>query len=94
MAQQTGNLNCAKERLKALLATSSPKEGWDILWKEQITPWDAKAFGSAPALVALAQEEGALPLGKALVPGCGSVCVPSFPSRICILGAENEGRRS
>lgn len=42
---------------------------WQEAWAEGRTPWDAGA--SAPTLVRLA-EAGALPRGRALVPGCGS----------------------
>ena len=40
---------------------------WEERWQEGDTPWDAG--GPSPAIVAVADS---LPLGRALVPGCGS----------------------
>ena len=40
---------------------------WEERWRECNTPWDAG--GPSPALIAVADS---LPIGRALVPGCGS----------------------
>lgn len=47
------------------------QQGWDVLWKQQITPWD---LGSpTPALVDLIQDTNYVPrMGDVLVPGCGN----------------------
>jgi hypothetical protein len=42
--------------------------GWEDSWRQSVTPWDAGV--PAPSLVRLVQE-GALPRGRALVPGVG-----------------------
>ncbi len=42
---------------------------WRQAWKEGVTPWDAGR--SPPALVSLL-EQGAVPPGRILVPGCGT----------------------
>jgi SAM-dependent methyltransferase len=42
---------------------------WREAWQEQNTPWDA---GSAVPELEMLVEEGALPEGRALIPGCGS----------------------
>ncbi|EAU90061.1 thiol methyltransferase 1 [Coprinopsis cinerea okayama7 len=48
------------------------RHSWDLLWKENITPWDA---GDAqPSLIELIEESGLdfARKGRALVPGCGT----------------------
>lgn len=42
---------------------------WIEAWKEERTPWDA---GASPPILEYLVEQGALPGGVALVPGCGS----------------------
>ena len=46
--------------------------GWEGLWRAKMTPWDTKGT-PCPALVALlaSPQEPPLPVGEALVPGCG-----------------------
>jgi len=47
---------------------SQGEKGWEILWGEQKTPWNAGQ--SAPSLVE-AMKQGKIPEGRVLVPGCG-----------------------
>ncbi|XP_055820066.1 uncharacterized protein LOC129888994 isoform X4 [Solanum dulcamara] len=56
------------DKLQQLLH-SDPSGGWDKCWEKGVTPWDLGQ--TAPILVHLHQT-GALPKGRALVPGCGS----------------------
>ncbi|CAA7396606.1 unnamed protein product [Spirodela intermedia] len=43
--------------------------GWERCWEEGLTPWD---LGKPTPLIAHLVQTGDLPLGRALVPGCGS----------------------
>ena len=48
--------------------------GWEGLWRAKMTPWDTKG-APCPALCALLASRSLLPplpVGEALVPGCGS----------------------
>ncbi|KAG8718121.1 hypothetical protein FRC08_005894 [Ceratobasidium sp. 394] len=61
-------------RMRALLAQGQGGTGWDVVWKEGATPWDAGM--SQPALrqvfeTSIASDLGIPKSGKALVPGCG-----------------------
>jgi hypothetical protein len=58
----------AQDTIAEILQNRSQKDGWDELWKQNVTPWDAGM--SSPALVDLVNR-GVLPHGLALVPGCG-----------------------
>ncbi|MGM0558654.1 MAG: methyltransferase domain-containing protein [Myxococcota bacterium] len=42
---------------------------WEEAWREQRTPWDA---GASPPILEKLVQEGEIPNGRALVPGCGS----------------------
>lgn len=44
--------------------------GWEKCWEEEITPWD---LGRATPLILHLVDSSSLPLGRALVPGCGGV---------------------
>ena len=46
----------------------SGSAGWELSWRQSVTPWDAGV--PAPSLVRLVKD-GALPTGRALVPGVG-----------------------
>ncbi|KAL3688409.1 hypothetical protein R1sor_014718 [Riccia sorocarpa] len=48
---------------------SSGQNGWDECWKEGVTPWDV---GSVTPILQHMVEQGKVPEGRALVPGCGS----------------------
>ncbi|KAL2630498.1 hypothetical protein R1flu_015184 [Riccia fluitans] len=43
--------------------------GWDECWKEGVTPWD---MGSVTPIIQHIVEQGQVPEGRILVPGCGS----------------------
>ncbi|KZV43668.1 putative thiol methyltransferase 2 [Dorcoceras hygrometricum] len=49
---------------------SDSNSGWDRCWEEGLTPWDLG--GPTPVLLHL-HNTSALPKGRALVPGCGSL---------------------
>ncbi|KAK2993773.1 hypothetical protein RJ640_018063 [Escallonia rubra] len=51
------------------IVNSDSTGGWEKSWREGVTPWDLGQ--PTPVLVHL-HETGALPKGRALVPGCGS----------------------
>ncbi|KAG6388383.1 hypothetical protein SASPL_149808 [Salvia splendens] len=51
------------------LEKSSSTNRWDKCWEEGLTPWDLG--GPTPILVHL-HSTRSLPMGRALVPGCGS----------------------
>lgn len=44
--------------------------GWEKCWEQGLTPWD---LGQATPIVVHLHQSGALPKGRALVPGCGTV---------------------
>ncbi|KAL3506951.1 hypothetical protein ACH5RR_032333 [Cinchona calisaya] len=48
---------------------SDSTDGWQRCWEQGVTPWDLGQ--PTPALVHL-HKTGALPKGRALIPGCGS----------------------
>ena len=53
--------------LQQIIADGGPN-GWELSWQKGVTPWDAGV--PAPSLVRLVAD-GALPVGRALVPGVG-----------------------
>ncbi|KAG6552760.1 hypothetical protein Mapa_005708 [Marchantia paleacea] len=55
-------------RLREIIAASSGNR-WDECWKEGVTPWDV---GGVTPIIQHLVEQGQLPQGRALVPGCGS----------------------
>lgn len=44
--------------------------GWEKSWEDGIIPWD---LGLATPIIVHLHQSGALPKGRALVPGCGTV---------------------
>ncbi|XP_031273108.1 probable thiol methyltransferase 2 [Pistacia vera] len=49
--------------------SSSDTSGWEKCWEEGATPWD---LGKPTPVVVHLRQLGALPKGRALVPGCGT----------------------
>ncbi|XP_057956880.1 thiocyanate methyltransferase 1-like isoform X2 [Malania oleifera] len=49
---------------------STGSGGWEKCWEEGLTPWD---LGCPTPIVTHLNQIGALPMGRVLVPGCGSV---------------------
>lgn len=56
-------------RLREILGDSTATNNWDNTWKEGVTPWD---IGSVTPVLQDLIDDGKLPQGRALVPGCGS----------------------
>ncbi|GKU92309.1 hypothetical protein SLEP1_g6054 [Rubroshorea leprosula] len=52
------------------LVNSDSSGGWEKSWEEGATPWD---LGQPTPVMVHLHQTGALPKGRALVPGCGSV---------------------
>lgn len=46
-------------------------DGWEKSWEQRLTPWD---LGQPTPVILHLLQTGALPKGRALIPGCGSVC--------------------
>ena len=44
--------------------------GWEKSWEQGVTPWD---LGQPTPIILHLHQTGALPKGRALVPGCGTV---------------------
>ncbi|XP_021889201.1 probable thiol methyltransferase 2 isoform X2 [Carica papaya] len=51
------------------LTNADPSGGWEKSWELGLTPWD---LGQPTPVVLHLQQGGALPNGRALVPGCGT----------------------
>ncbi|XP_016471121.1 putative thiol methyltransferase 2 isoform X1 [Nicotiana tabacum] len=51
------------------LVHSDPSGGWEKCWEKGLTPWD---LGQPTPILVDLHQRGALPKGRALVPGCGS----------------------
>ncbi|GFS38681.1 S-adenosyl-L-methionine-dependent methyltransferases superfamily protein [Actinidia rufa] len=51
------------------LVRSDSSDGWDKCWEQGLTPWD---LGQPTPVMVHLHQTGALPKGRALVPGCGS----------------------
>ncbi|KAL5997932.1 hypothetical protein ACLOJK_008866 [Asimina triloba] len=56
-------------KLQQTLESSYDTDGWEKSWEQGLTPWDLG--GPTPVILDLLKT-GALPKGRALVPGCGS----------------------
>ncbi|OWM84793.1 probable thiol methyltransferase 2 [Punica granatum] len=56
------------DRVQQLLR-SDPAGGWEKCWEEGVTPWD---LGKPTPIIEHLHRIGALPKGRALVPGCGT----------------------
>ncbi|XP_016471122.1 putative thiol methyltransferase 2 isoform X2 [Nicotiana tabacum] len=52
------------------LVHSDPSGGWEKCWEKGLTPWD---LGQPTPILVDLHQRGALPKGRALVPGCGSL---------------------
>lgn len=55
--------------------------GWQDSWEQGVTPWD---LGRPTPVILHLHQTGALPKGRALVPGCGSVSFISFLQNITL----------
>ncbi|XP_039157401.1 probable thiol methyltransferase 2 isoform X2 [Eucalyptus grandis] len=51
------------------LIHSFPEDGWEKCWEQGLTPWD---LGKPTPILQQLHQMGALPKGRALVPGCGT----------------------
>ncbi|KAL9432117.1 hypothetical protein AB3S75_027186 [Citrus x aurantiifolia] len=51
------------------LMHSESSGGWEKCWEEGLTPWD---IGQPAPIIVHLHQSGALPKGRALVPGCGT----------------------
>ncbi|GMH28040.1 hypothetical protein Nepgr_029883 [Nepenthes gracilis] len=51
------------------LVSDDPIGGWKRCWEEGLTPWD---LGKPTPILQYLHQTGSLPMGRALVPGCGS----------------------
>lgn len=67
------------------LVNDKPMDEWDKCWEERATPWD---LGQVTPIVShLVQQQGLLPWGRVLVPGCGAaydVLALASPNRYVI----------
>ncbi|CAK7325000.1 unnamed protein product [Dovyalis caffra] len=65
-----GNVQFKPEvhQIQQLLTTES-SGGWENCWEQGLTPWD---LGRPTPIILHLHQTGALPKGRALVPGCGS----------------------
>nr|XP_034899770.1 probable thiol methyltransferase 2 isoform X2 [Populus alba] len=55
-------------QMQQLVATET-SGGWEKCWEQGLTPWD---LGHPTPIILHLHQTGALPKGRALVPGCGS----------------------
>lgn len=74
----------AQSRIRELV-NDKPMDKWDKCWEERVTPWD---LGQVTPIVShLVQQQGLLPRGRVLVPGCGAgydVLALASPNRYVI----------
>nr|POE86401.1 putative thiol methyltransferase 2 [Quercus suber] len=56
------------DKLQQLVHKDST-DGWEKSWEQGVTPWD---LGQPTPILLHLHQTGALPKGRALVPGCGS----------------------
>ncbi|MQM00676.1 hypothetical protein Taro_033414 [Colocasia esculenta] len=81
--ENPGGSNPNVAKLQSLLADSS-EGGWEKCWEEGFTPWD---IGKPTPVILHLLQTGALPNGRALVPGCGSghdVVAMACPERFVV----------
>ncbi|MCO5599633.1 hypothetical protein L7F22_053739 [Adiantum nelumboides] len=57
------------KKVSSLQSILKDSNSWDQCWVEDVTPWD---LGKVTPIVADLVEKHDLPVGRALVPGCGS----------------------
>ncbi|KAL7219476.1 hypothetical protein ACSBR2_012513 [Camellia fascicularis] len=65
----TSNPNFNKIQQVIHSSDSSASDGWEKCWQLGLTPWD---LGQPTPVMVHLHQAGALPKGRALVPGCGS----------------------
>ncbi|XP_028100612.1 thiocyanate methyltransferase 1-like isoform X2 [Camellia sinensis] len=65
----TSNTNFNKIQQIIHSSDSSSSDGWEKCWQLGLTPWD---LGQPTPVMVHLHQAGALPKGRALVPGCGS----------------------
>ncbi|KAK8512121.1 hypothetical protein V6N13_097201 [Hibiscus sabdariffa] len=79
------------QKLQQLVKTN-PSAGWEESWKQGVTPWD---LGRPTPVVLHLRDTGSLPMGRALVPGCGTgydVVAMACPGRYAVgLDISEEG---
>ncbi|KFK37213.1 thiocyanate methyltransferase 1, partial [Arabis alpina] len=63
-----GDLIPTPEEVATFLPKTVAEGGWEKCWVDEVTPWD---LGRATPLIVHLVESSSLPLGRALVPGCG-----------------------
>lgn len=56
-------------RLRELVTRHSAADGWEKCWEEGVIPWD---LGKTTPLVQHLLQNGTLPEGRVLIPGCGT----------------------
>ncbi|KAF3954971.1 hypothetical protein CMV_019754 [Castanea mollissima] len=67
--ESTTRLNNPRvDKLQRLVHKDST-DGWEKSWEQGVTPWD---LGQPTPILVHLHQTGALPKGRALVPGCGS----------------------
>ncbi|XP_028100614.1 probable thiol methyltransferase 2 isoform X3 [Camellia sinensis] len=66
----TSNTNFNKIQQIIHSSDSSSSDGWEKCWQLGLTPWD---LGQPTPVMVHLHQAGALPKGRALVPGCGSL---------------------
>ncbi|XP_050256862.1 probable thiol methyltransferase 2 isoform X1 [Quercus robur] len=67
--ESTARLNNPRvDKLQQLVHKEST-DGWEKSWEQGVTPWD---LGQPTPILVHLHQTGALPKGRALVPGCGS----------------------
>lgn len=87
MERITGSNEEAQYRMRDLVNNKSMDE-WDKCWEERVTPWDLGRV--TPIVSHLVQQQGLLPQGRVLVPGCGAgydVVALASPNRY-VIGVE------
>uniref|UniRef100_A0A1J3J7W2 Thiocyanate methyltransferase 1 n=1 Tax=Noccaea caerulescens TaxID=107243 RepID=A0A1J3J7W2_NOCCA len=72
------------EEVASFLPKTVEEGGWEKCWEEEITPWD---LGRTTPLILQLVDSSSLPLGRALVPGCGGghdVVAMASPERFVV----------
>ncbi|XP_035548379.1 probable thiol methyltransferase 2 isoform X2 [Juglans regia] len=63
------SINPRVDKLQQFVRSDSTG-GWEDSWEQDVTPWD---LGQPTPVILHLHQTGALPKGRALVPGCGSL---------------------